>query len=193
MSKLKYLLFAFLFISLGWKSTKSNNNENTHIPNLLTCPTNIDLLKSIDSNGALHKTFNEYFSLKDALVKSDPITASNKANDLNLTLKAIDLEKLNIQEKTFFVENKKNLENILLKLSATKDISKQRMIFSELSSNLYTLLKICKPAQSVYWQRCPMANNGKGANWLSKNKEIKNPYFGSSMLTCGSTIETIQP
>jgi hypothetical protein len=45
---------------------------------------------------------------------------------------------------------------------------------------------------SVYVAYCPMANNNEGANWLSNDKEIKNPYFGDKMLRCGSVMETIQ-
>jgi hypothetical protein len=45
---------------------------------------------------------------------------------------------------------------------------------------------------SVYVAYCPMANNNEGANWLSNDKEIKNPYFGDKMLRCGSVKETIQ-
>jgi hypothetical protein len=37
-----------------------------------------------------------------------------------------------------------------------------------------------------------MYNDGKGANWLSKESTIKNPYYGSQMLTCGKTVETIK-
>jgi len=44
----------------------------------------------------------------------------------------------------------------------------------------------------VYLQFCPMANGGKGASWLSKDEEIRNPYFGSRMLKCGRIKETIK-
>jgi hypothetical protein len=37
-----------------------------------------------------------------------------------------------------------------------------------------------------------MYNDGKGANWLSKESAIKNPYYGSQMLSCGKTVETIK-
>ncbi|MDT0651042.1 efflux RND transporter periplasmic adaptor subunit, partial [Zunongwangia sp. F297] len=40
-------------------------------------------------------------------------------------------------------------------------------------------------------QKCPMANNNKGAFWLSTNKEIRNPYYGEQMMTCGSTIDSL--
>jgi hypothetical protein len=31
-----------------------------------------------------------------------------------------------------------------------------------------------------------MADDNKGAVWISETKEIKNPYFGKDMATCGS-------
>jgi hypothetical protein len=37
-----------------------------------------------------------------------------------------------------------------------------------------------------------LANGGKGANWVSKDNTIKNPYYGSQMLSCGKTLETIK-
>jgi hypothetical protein len=37
-----------------------------------------------------------------------------------------------------------------------------------------------------------MANKGKGANWLSLDINIKNPYYGNQMLTCGKVVDTIQ-
>ena len=36
---------------------------------------------------------------------------------------------------------------------------------------------------------CPMANNFQGANWIQKGKDINNPYFGASMLTCGEIVQ----
>jgi hypothetical protein len=36
-----------------------------------------------------------------------------------------------------------------------------------------------------------MANKGKGANWLSLENKVKNPYYGSRMLSCGKVVETL--
>ena len=35
-------------------------------------------------------------------------------------------------------------------------------------------------------------NDGKGADWLSKENVVKNPYYGSMMLGCGKVTETIK-
>jgi hypothetical protein len=44
----------------------------------------------------------------------------------------------------------------------------------------------------LYVEYCPMAFDDKGASWLSSSKEIRNPYFGDKMLTCGEVKETIK-
>jgi DNA-binding transcriptional regulator WhiA len=73
-------------------------------------------------------------------------------------------------------------------ISATKDLKKQREYFAGLSSNMATVARSFKLSnQPVYLQYCPM----KKASWLSSEKQIKNPYYGSSMLTCGAVTETL--
>jgi methionine salvage enolase-phosphatase E1 len=89
------------------------------------------------------------------------------------------------------------LKDALVKTDAghikeNKDIEQQREHFMSLSKNMYELIKAAKPAEAVYYQFCPMANDGKGANWLSKETAIKNPYYGSQMLSCGKVVETIK-
>ena len=64
--------------------------------------------------------------------------------------------------------------------------------FAKLSSAMIEVMKIIKPDYAVYVDHCPMYNDGKGADWLSKENGIKNPYYGSQMLTCGKVKETIK-
>jgi len=56
---------------------------------------------------------------------------------------------------------------------------------------MYLLVKEAKNEVPVYYQFCPMANKGKGANWLSLENKVKNPYYGSRMLSCGKVVETL--
>ena len=78
------------------------------------------------------------------------------------------------------------------KIVDTKDISQQREHFTTLSKNIYLLIKVSKQETPTFYQHCPMYNKGKGADWLSKENEIKNPYYGVQMLSCGKTVETIK-
>jgi membrane fusion protein, copper/silver efflux system len=60
-----------------------------------------------------------------------------------------------------------------------------------LSSHFIAAVQLFGIQKQVYRQFCPMANNDKGAFWLSLDEKINNPYYGSSMLTCGEVKEII--
>jgi hypothetical protein len=57
---------------------------------------------------------------------------------------------------------------------------------------MYAIVKAYGSPEPVYHDHCPMFNDGKGAMWLSESKEIKNPYYGSEMITCGKVEEMIK-
>ncbi len=69
----------------------------------------------------------------------------------------------------------------------------QRAQYITLSKDMIALVKSTGlNSGELYVDSCPMANDGKGAAWLSAIKEIKNPYFGEEMMTCGQVKETIK-
>ena len=139
----------------------------------------------------LKAVFDNYFLLKDALVKTDGNTASAKGAVLFTALNAVEMGKLKMEEHTVWMKVEKALKADAQHIKENKDTEDQRKSFISLSKNMYELIKAAKLAETVYYQFCPMANDGKGANWLSKESAIKNPYYGSQMLTCGKIIETI--
>lgn len=140
----------------------------------------------------LQAVFDSYFALKDALVKTDGNSASTKSKDLETAINAVKMDKLPMNVHTVWMKVLNDLLEDAEHINGTKDISHQRDHFMSLSKNMYELIKVAKPAETVYYQFCPMANDGKGANWLSKESGVKNPYYGSQMLTCGKTVETIK-
>ncbi|WDF67133.1 DUF3347 domain-containing protein [Sphingobacterium oryzagri] len=140
----------------------------------------------------LKAVFDNYFSVKDALIKTDATTASAKAAELATSIKAVDMNKLSAEEHTVWMKVMQDLTANVESISKSKDVAKQRNAFAALSGSIYKLAKVSKQDTPVYYQHCPMYNGGKGANWLSKENAVKNPYYGSQMLTCGSTVETIK-
>jgi copper chaperone CopZ len=140
----------------------------------------------------LKAVFDNYFILKDALVKTDGSTASASGAALLTALDAVEMGKLKTDEHTVWMKVEKALKSDAQHIKENKDTEHQREHFMALSKNIYELIKVTKPAEVVYYQFCPMANDGKGANWLSKESTIKNPYYGSQMLSCGKVIETIK-
>jgi len=132
--------------------------------------------------------FDSYFEVKDALVKTDAKTTAIKSKELLTAINAVKMDNLNPKEHTAWMNVMKNLVADAENISETQDIKKQRESFKSLSKNTYDLIKTTNQPQPVYYNHCPMVD----ANWLSKESGIRNPYYGSQMLSCGSTIETIK-
>jgi hypothetical protein len=122
------------------------------------------------------KLLNEYYGVKNALVNSDAGAASAAITALQQTVKAA---------KPF--TQKEALAGAVDKLAKPKAIEKQRAAFNDVSTILWKIVQDSdKVSETVYYQYCPM----KKAYWLSEAPAIQNPYYGSSMLTCGKVAET---
>ena len=141
---------------------------------------------------ALQVVYDNYFELKDALVSSNSGLASNKATTLSNSIDKVEMNKLENDVHMVWMKVVEKIKADSKSISSSKDLVKQRKEFISLSSDIYSLMKVSKLDNAVYYQFCPMANDGKGANWLSKESAIKNPYYGSAMMSCGKTLETIK-
>lgn len=124
-----------------------------------------------------------YYDVKNALVATDGAKAKVQAATLVNTLSKVDAATLKTDDKKTLASAKVNA----LVISKTADVAAQRKEFSALSTNMIALAKATKPAKT-YVQYCPM----KKASWLSESKDVKNPYYGKDMLTCGSIKEVIE-
>ncbi|EIA09456.1 DUF3347 domain-containing protein [Flavobacterium frigoris] len=141
-----------------------------------------------EQTNQLKLVFDDYFSVKDALVKTDAATASIKAKGLLEDINTVEMENLKMEEHMVWMKVYKDLGSDVKKIFETQDIKVQREFFKSVSKNMYELMKVSKEDTPTYYQYCPMVK----ANWLSKENEVKNPYYGSKMMTCGSTVETIK-
>lgn len=130
----------------------------------------------------LSQLLSDYYNIKNALVEGNAATASLKAADFIKTINGIDYK----------IISEGNINTLLRdagKISGSADLKKQREYFSNFSNNMLAVAKAVKFGDSeIYLQYCPMKN----ASWLSSEKAIKNPYYGSSMLTCGKVTETFK-
>jgi len=140
-------------------------------------------IQAQNSNSNFTETLNNYFNIKDALIKTDARSASIKAFEFVKMIKSIDVKSLSEIENRAFVGISEKLVSDAEHIADSKDINDQRDYFKPLSSNLVVLAKAIKlSAHPIYQQYCPM----KKAYWLSNEKLIKNPYYGNQMLTCGT-------
>lgn len=138
----------------------------------------------------IEQLVDQYMKLKDALVASDAEAAKAAANDVLTVAKAMPVATLTTDEKAFAEEKTAEVISSAEKVAAANDIAAQRENLELLSESVFSMAKAFGAAEgNLYYQHCPMALNNKGAYWLSSSEEIKNPYFGESMIGCGSTEE----
>jgi len=78
--------------------------------------------------------------------------------------------------------------NILLEKD---EVEAQREQFGFISQALINALTAFGVDGTYYVQFCPMAFDNAGANWLSNEEQIRNPYFGEMMLKCGSVTNEL--
>ncbi|WP_298545188.1 efflux RND transporter periplasmic adaptor subunit [uncultured Aquimarina sp.] len=129
-----------------------------------------------------------YFLLKNALVASDANNASLFSEQMLRGLKTINTSELRKTELDYVDVIIQKLEGMINK----ENLKDQREYFVMLNESLEALVKnFDNLSDTIYIQKCPMADSNKGAIWLSKEEEIRNPYFGDQMLTCGSIIDTL--
>ena len=137
---------------------------------------------------------NNYLTIKDALTKDNASKAQNSIKKTLNSLQKIDMNLVKGANHKTWMQSSKSIKENFQKFAKTNDLKAQRIIFIDLSKNILETVQIfgieMPNDKKLYSEFCPMADDNKGAYWLSSEKEIKNPFFGQQMLTCGSVKET---
>lgn len=141
----------------------------------------------------LNMVIEKYLDLKNAFVQSDVKMAKQSSTALKVSIDNVDMKLLKGDVHMQWMEILENMNKQIKKIESSSKIEDQRMAFSGLTAPLYKAIKTFGLMdKTVYYEFCPMANNGKGAYWISESETIKNPYYGEAMLTCGESKETLK-
>lgn len=135
---------------------------------------------------------NNYLALKNALVEDNSKKAASSGKSLYDALSKFDISaQPEDQQKELgeIIENaSENAEHIS---ENSGKIDHQREHFESLSTDLKDLIVITGSDRTLYQTYCPMYNNSEGGVWLSESTGIKNPFYGSKMMKCGSVQQEI--
>lgn len=145
-----------------------------------------------DSAPSTDEVVSSYLKVKNALVADNSDDAASAGKELASAIQNLEGSSFTPEQKSVYDEVKGQiLEHAQHINTKAGDIAHQREHFDMLSQDVYDLVKTAKPTQTLYKDYCPMYDK-KGAIWLSEHKDIKNPYYGSEMLTCGERQEEIK-
>lgn len=162
-------------------------------------------LHSAAFNTSVANAMGAYHTIKNALVDADTTRIKNGTRAFIAFLDSIPLTELKNDSAMIFEtatatlsDVKSNAESLLMQT----DITEMRKDYSAVTDQLYPAFfkSINYEGENLYLQHCPMAFDGdKGANWISNNVEIVNPYLGKNhpkykgtMLRCGEIMDTIK-
>ncbi len=148
------------------------------------------------------ETPNVFRQQLSALTKSylpikERMVASQVADDVLLQslrqgLTQVDMSLVKDEAHQYWMEQMDALSTHLDGVADAASVEEQQERLRFLSQALINTLTAFGVADDTFYvQHCPMAFDGAGANWLSEEAAIRNPYYGEAMLTCGSTMDTL--
>lgn len=174
------LSFVGLFAACSNNQQQEDNHEGHNHGPATTVEAPAATKTAIDiKDDHLNAVYQQYQKLTEALTEGNTATAKVAAVAFEAGAKEI--------------KDGSALAATAAKISNAADLEAQRITFSSLSDKFIALLKQTgMNSGELYVAYCPMALNDKGASWVSNSKEIRNPYYGESMLTCGSVKETLK-
>ncbi|SDB29348.1 Protein of unknown function [Flavobacteriaceae bacterium MAR_2010_188] len=200
--KVTTIVLALAFISLTAMSCKENKKENmdddmqsemSHDGDAKMEHDSMDSTNDMASNDGqmtnAKQVMADYMALKNTLVATDEAEAAKAGNKMVESLKGFDMsgysEAQQTELKDIITDAVEHAEHI-----AKSEMSHQREHFKTLSKDMMDMVAITGTDATLYQQFCPMYD--KGSAWLSMEKDIKNPYYGSKMMTCGKVEKEIK-
>jgi len=191
--KVTTTVFAIIFGTFTVWSCKDNKTEETHAMEMTdqqeTIQSPVEKVSyNIDGSESTTEIVNTYLKIKDALVSENGEAAKEAGK---MTLQALE----NFKDDLLNAEQQGKINAVLITAKAhaneisKSEIKEQRVAFKQLSEEVTNIIAIAGTNAKLYVQYCPMYD--RGSAWLSSEKDIKNPYYGSKMLACGNVKKEI--
>jgi Cu(I)/Ag(I) efflux system membrane fusion protein len=140
----------------------------------------------------LGKVLEGYLTIHQALAADQADEAMQEAERAFNALAAVDMTLVSGQDHVDWMKHEAELKRILSHMVKAKEIEAIRKDFAVLSEQIMATQKRFKTsAATLYWFKCPMAFDNRGATWFQASEKAANPYFGKMMLRCGDVIEVI--
>ncbi len=143
----------------------------------------ISLFAENSFDETMNKITVEYLKIKDTLTNDKTENVKTNAKEIVSLAKKLDVKNVMGEHKDHFKKLPENISASAKTLSKAKNIKAMRKAFNDLSKPMAMWATIVKPA-GINVAYCSM-NPG---SWLQTGKEIRNPYYGASMLKCGEIV-----
>jgi hypothetical protein len=194
---MKVIILSSVIIAAVLTACANNDTgsvEKTQSTNDTSAKANTEMTNTATAQTAsVDKVVTSYIQLKNALANDNGNDAASAGKQMSEAMTKLDATSFSADQKKMYDEVKDDIKEHAEHISTNgSKIEHQREHFEMLSKDMYDLVKVSEPSQTLYLDHCPMYNDNKGADWLSEVKEIKNPYLGKKMPDCGEVKEEIK-
>jgi Cu(I)/Ag(I) efflux system membrane fusion protein len=145
--------------------------------------------------GQLDEVYAAYFDVQQALSQDKLDAAKAGADKLLAALDHVDMALLEGPAHEGWMKELGGLTKSAKAFATAEAIADARAAFEPFSSSVYVVAKRfgTSGTQAILRFHCPMAFDGRGADWLRNKPGTENQYFGSQMPTCGDQVEIVAP
>ncbi len=142
----------------------------------------------------LGEVLGHYLKLQEALARDDFPSAKTLGPELQRSVKHVDMKLLDDEAHAIWMRVLGTIDTGLTKILKADDITDLRSGFEPISVGLTEAVEKLgvQTTGPIFEMYCPMAFDDKGATWLQKEEEIRNPYFGAAMLKCGEVSRRLK-
>ena len=183
---MKNIILSAIAVAITMVSCNQKNKQEETV-NSETSKPETATVKVNPTSFSIKEIVTDYLSLKNALTKDDSNATADAGKEMVATLGKIDMKKLSGEQMKTYMDIADDVKEHAEHIGDNGGkIEHQREHFVTLSKDMDDLIQLFGTNQKLYLDFCPMADNNKGAVWISETKEITNPYFGKDMATCGS-------
>ena len=136
-----------------------------------------------------------YLRVQESLALDDLKSTQTTSAALLGEISKIDSKSLNAATLKSWDRLQSHLFSAATKISEAKDLKNSRTEFENLSNSMRDILTaVGNPLNTpVSYTFCPMAFDNMGAHWIQVGTDVRNPYYGTSMLACGSVEQVLVP
>jgi len=186
---------AILFSACNSNADKTNDHSGMqhNMENMKEMPMDNGATSNAATTSKFSEVFAHYQHLTFALSNDDSKEAAIGAKAMGEAIAKVDKSGFTADQQKSYADLEADMKEHTEHITGNaNNIEHQREHLETLSKDMYDLTKTFGIGKPMYKIFCPMYNNDKGAYWLAETKEVKNPYFGQKMLTCGEVQEELK-
>ncbi len=142
----------------------------------------------------LDEPFAAYLRIQSHLSHDRSTEARQAAGQLSQAVKRVDTNLLDEDARRAWEKEADDISKTAAAIQSSSAIDAARSHFALLSESMTVVARrFGTGTKTTHRFHCPMAFDGRGADWIQTAERAENPYFGAAMFRCGVMKASYEP